>query len=130
LELVVLAPAVLALLTGVVIAGRFEAASAAVEQASAAAAREASLARTPVEGQDAARRAALARQDLNCTGLDVAVRFTPPATDGPRGGSPGSVTVTLSCMLDLSRLTVPGMPGSRRITASTTSVLDAYRSAP
>ena len=56
LELAILAPALLLLLGVLVLAGRVETSSAAVEQAARAAARDASLARTP----DAARSTATA----------------------------------------------------------------------
>ena len=101
LELAILTPALLMLLGLVVVAGRIEVASAAVDQASAAAAREASLARTPSAARAAATRAAtanLAAQNLHCTDVRVT-----------------------------GDLSVPGMPGTRTISASSQSSLDTYR---
>ena len=125
LELVVLAPALLALLGGALLAARYEAAAGAVEQASAAAARAASLARGPAAQQATGRQAAdaaLDQHDLHCTALAVDVQVAPPR---PLDRPAGDVTVTVACTL-----TMPWMPGTRRITASTTSVVDTYRSAP
>jgi Flp pilus assembly protein TadG len=127
LELVVLAPALLAVLTTILVAGRFEAAAGAVEQASAAAARAATLARTPTTAQAAARQAATAalhQNDLRCADLDVTIPTTTPVATTNR-----EVVVTLTCTLAISEITVPGIPGTRQITSRTASVLDAYRSA-
>ena len=128
LELAILAPAVLALLGLVIVAGRVEVAGGAVEHASAAAAREASLARTPEAARQAATRAAmvnLAEQDLHCTSVDVTVDtsgFSVPV------GRPALVSARVTCTVGLSDIGVPGMPGSRTLTARSDSVLDQFRS--
>ena len=127
LELAILTPALLMLLGLVVVAGRIEVASAAVDQASAAAAREASLARTPSAARAAATRAAtanLAAQNLHCTDVRVTVDtagFAVPV------GSPAQVTARVTCTLSTGDLSVPGMPGTRTISASSQSSLDTYR---
>ena len=80
LELAILAPAVLALLGLVIAAGRSEVAGGAVEQAAAAAARDASLARTAPAARVAATQSAhdnLRSQGITCGVLDVVV-----ATEG------------------------------------------------
>ena len=128
LELAILAPAVLALLGLVIVAGRIEIAGGAVEHASAAAAREASLARSPEAARQAAIRAAmddLNGQDLHCTDLRVVVDttgFTVPV------GSPAQVSARVSCTVGLSDIGVPGMPGTRTLTAETQSTLVSSRS--
>jgi Flp pilus assembly protein TadG len=128
LELVILAPGLLALFGLVIVGGRIEVASGAVEQASAAAARAASLARTPTTADAAARTAAhesLTGQNLHCTRLTVTVDaagFAVPV------GQAAQVTATVSCALDLAALSVPGVPGSKTLTSRTVSVLDRYRS--
>jgi hypothetical protein len=128
LELAVLAPACLVLLALVVAAGRIQIAGGAVEQASAAAAREASLARSAAGAHQAATAAAtdsLASQRLRCTDVDVTVDtsgFAVPV------GQAAQVRATVSCTVSLGDLSVPGVPGSRTLTARTTSVLDRYRS--
>ena len=128
LELTILAPAVLALLGLVIVAGRIEIAGGAVEQAAAAAAREASLARSPEAARQAATQAAMDNlngQDLHCTDLIVvidAAGFTVPV------GSPAYVSARVSCTVELGDISVPGMPGSRTLTSETQSTLDRYRS--
>lgn len=128
LELAILAPAVLALLGLVIVAGRIEVAGGAIDQASAAAAREASLARSPEAARRAATHAAmddLLGQNLRCTNLVVAVDtagFSVPV------GSPAQVSARVSCTVQLSDVGVPGMPGSRTLSAETVSTLDRYRS--
>lgn len=127
LELAVLAPAVLLLLGLVVLAGRVQVAAGVVEHAAAAAARDASLARTP----DAARTAAtstatttLTGQGITCQTQDITVDttgFTVPL------GSPAQVRVTLSCTVTFADVALPGIPGARTLTAQATSVLDTYR---
>jgi hypothetical protein len=42
-------------------------------------------------------------------------------------GTPGTVQVTVECRLNLADLAVPGVPGSRIITASVSSPLDTWR---
>ena len=126
LELAIIAPAVLLLLGALVLAGRVETSSAAVEQAARAAARDASLARTP----DAARSTALdsAHRELsgsNCVTTDIAVDvagFAAPV------GTDGTVTVTVTCTVTIADLAIPGLPGTRTMTGTATSPIDRYRS--
>jgi hypothetical protein len=128
LELAILTPGVLILLGLAIVAGRITVAGAAVEQASAAAAREASLARTPIDARAAAIRVAttsLSDRNVRCAGVHVTVDTTGFAS---RVGSPAQVEATVRCTVPLAALAVPGVPGSRTLTASTTSVLDRYRS--
>ena len=42
-------------------------------------------------------------------------------------GEPGSVSATVECLLDLADLSVPGVPGSRVIKATSSSPLDTWR---
>lgn len=125
LELAILAPAVLLLLGALVFAGRVQTSSAAVEQAARAAARDASLARTVDAAQTAAR--ASAQRELAgsaCASTDVAVDtagFTAPV------GSPGVVSVTVTCNVSMADLAIPGLPGSRTLTGQATSSIDRYR---
>lgn len=128
LELVILTPALLMLLSLAIVAGRIEVAAGAVEQASAAAARAASLARTPAAAESAGRRAAdesLAGQNLHCAQLTVTVDTTGFAVPV---GQPAQVAASVSCDVDLAQLSVPGLPGARTLSARTVSVLDRYRS--
>ena len=126
LELAILAPALLALIGFAVLAGRIVVADGAVEQAAAAAAREASLARTPTAARTAADTAAadaLRQQGITCTPLTVSVDtagFAVPV------GVPAQVSATVSCTLALGDLGVPGLP-ARTHTETMTSPLDTWR---
>ena len=128
LELAIITPALLLLLGLIVMAGRVDLAAGTVEHAAASAAREATLARDPGSAVAAARGAAaadLAAQGVTCASSSVDV----DAAGFSAGlGEPATVTVTVSCTVPLSDLAVPGLPGSRTMTASATSSLDRYRS--
>jgi Flp pilus assembly protein TadG len=127
LELAILAPAVLLLLGLVVVAGRLAIAHQSIDHAAQTAARAATLARDPATAAASATRSAHAELDagdLHCTSLTVAVD-----TDGfaVPVGRPASVTATVTCTVTLAGLAVPGIPGTRRVTATATSPLDTYR---
>ncbi len=127
LELTILTPAILLLLGLVIVAGRIEIANQAIDSASLAAAREASLARTAQAARAAATRAAtenLAAHNLHCTGVTVSVDTTGFAVEV---GTPAQVTARVTCTLDLGDLSVPGVPGTRTLTSHAVSVLDTYR---
>ncbi|GAA2910547.1 membrane protein [Actinoplanes cyaneus] len=126
LETAIVAPALILLLVLAVIGMRVEVAGGSIEQAAHDAARAASLERTSGQANAAAlatARSSLRRQGLNCSPV-VAVDtsgFAVPA------GQVGTVRVTISCTVRFSDVTAPGMPGSRKITTSFVSVIDAYR---
>ncbi len=126
-ELALLAPALLLLVSFAVFAGRTQIAEGAVEEAARAAAREASLARdggtaAALAGAQAERT--LTAQDLRCrrTSVDVdTAGFAAPP------GQPGDVTVTIACVVGMADLLAPGLPGAVTVEASFTSPVDAYR---
>jgi Flp pilus assembly protein TadG len=127
IELAVLAPALLALLGLVIVAGRITVAAGAVEQAAAAAAREASLARDARAARAGAQRsvsASLAEQGVSCQTMSSSVDATGFGVDV---GSPATVTVQVDCGVALSDLSVPGMPGVRTVSARMTSPIDRFR---
>lgn len=128
LELTVLTPAVLLLLSLVVVAGRLSVAHQEVDHAAQSAARAASLGRDPVSAT--AQATSTARRELDSGDLHcVTVRVTvDPAGFAIPVGLPAQVTATVTCTVTLSALAVPGMPGSRPVTATATSPLDTYRS--
>ncbi len=130
LELVVIAPALLALTFLVIAAGRVALAGQSVQSAAAQAARDASLARTPATaaaaGRDTAARV-LAGQGLDCATrtIDVdASDLTLPV------GRPGAVTVDVECRVRLSDLALPGLPGSKVLQASASSPTDPWTAKP
>ena len=100
-------------------------ASAAIDvhAAAGAAARAASLARSPGAARDAAATTAatsLGGQRLTCSRLQVDV----DTSQFHRGGS---VAVTIACAVALGDLAVPGLPGSRTVSATASSPLDIFR---
>ena len=108
-------------------AGRVIIARNAVADAASEAARQASIARTPGQAQDSAvttARSVLAADHLACAPavtVDTAGFAVPP-------GQPAQVSVRVTCDVQLSGLTViPGIPGSRTLTAASSSPLDIYR---
>lgn len=111
----------------IIFGGRTAITHAAVESASADAARTASIARTASQAKqdaEAAAQASLANQGIWCLHVNVAIDvsdFAKPV------GEIGLVAATVECRLNLSDLSVPGVPGSRLIKATTSSPLDTWR---
>lgn len=128
LELLILAPVILALIGLVIAAGRMSVAQGSVDAAARDAARQASIALTATAATQAAlstASAALRADGLHCrpvVSVDLAQAFATPL------GQPASVTASVRCTVQLSDLLVPGVPGSRTLTARFTSPLDPYRS--
>lgn len=126
-ELAVLAPALLLLLSFAIWAGRTQVADNGVEEAARAAARAASLAAdadTAVTLATAQARETLVRQNLRCEQVEVDVDSAGFRT--PLGES-GDVTVIITCTVAMGDLLVPGLPGSVQVSASFASPVDAYR---
>lgn len=126
-EIVMLVPTI-ALLIGVLVAGgRTVHADNSTQSAAMAAARAASLSRDDTaanaNAQDAAWRA-MNNSDINCTSLNVKVETA--GLSAPVGTT-GIVSATVTCTVDLSDITLPGIPGARDITSSADSPVDAYR---
>jgi Flp pilus assembly protein TadG len=127
LEFVVLAPALLALIGLLIVGGRVAIANNSVEQAADEAARSASISRTAAGARAAATdgaRRALGEQGLRCSSVDVDVDtsgFAVPV------GVPAQVSATVTCVVRLADVAVPGFPGSRTVTATAVSPLDTYR---
>jgi Flp pilus assembly protein TadG len=128
LELVILAPILFALLSLVIAAGRTAVAQSSLDAAARDAARQASIALTPVAAQAAAlvsARAALAHDGLDCT--PAVVIDTSQFTSVPVG-QPAAVTAVVSCAVPLANLALPEVPGTVLLRASFTSPLDTFRS--
>lgn len=131
LELVILAPVLLALLGLVIAAGRTTIAQGSVDAAARDAARQASISLTAAQAQAAGQASASAalRQDgLDCVPRVVIDVSGPGAGFAVQPGQPASVTAKVSCSVPLADLTLPGLPGSVQLSASFTSPLDIYRS--
>jgi Flp pilus assembly protein TadG len=95
-----------------------------LQTASAAAARAASLQRSPAAAVTAAWQAAeadLAGRRVTCANLRV-------DTDTSRWWPGGSVTVTVACTVSLASLArVSGIPGSVTATSASTAPIDTFR---
>lgn len=127
LELAVLAPALLALISLIVFGGRVAVAHQAVESAAAQAARSASIARTQPEAAadaESAAWAALNNEGLKCSSRSVSVDTTGFASPV---GTPASVSATVTCVVDVTGISLPGAPLQQTITKTMTSALDTYR---
>jgi Flp pilus assembly protein TadG len=126
-EAAILAPLFIMFLAALLTGARLERATAAVAQAAADAARQASIARAP--GQARANATASALATLRDKGLHCApqVRLDLSGFDQPVG-RPGTVTVRVTCTVRLTDLAAPGIPGSRSVTRSHCSPLDPFRS--
>jgi Flp pilus assembly protein TadG len=127
IELAPVALVLIIFLALAITAGRIITARNAVADAAAEAARQASIARTP--GQAQADAISTAQSVLTADHLDC----TPAVSVNTAGfsvpvGEPAQVSVQVTCDVRLSGLTViPGIPGSRALTATSSSPLDIYR---
>ncbi|MEU6510999.1 TadE family protein [Streptomyces sp. NPDC046942] len=126
-EVAVIAPAIIALLGLMIAFGRVIDASGTVDAAAHAAARAASLQRDADSAQAQARTAAedsLSGDGVTCQRTEVSVDTSGYSLDV---GQAATVTATLSCTARLSDIALPGLPGSKTLTASWTSPIDTYR---
>jgi Flp pilus assembly protein TadG len=121
LELVILVPVVLLVFGLVVAFSRTTTATQHVAHAAAVGARAAASAQT------AGGAAALATDVVADALAQVGMSCDPPAVVGTFTPG-GSVTVTVSCTVDLGDVTAFGaIPGSRTLTESATEVVDRVR---
>jgi TadE-like protein len=128
LELLILAPVILALIGLVIAAGRTSVAQGSVDAAARDAARQASISLSPAAARQAALSSANAALRADGLACKPVVRLSlQPGFSAPLG-QPAQVSASVSCTVPLSDLLVPGVPGSRRLTARFTSPLDPYRS--
>jgi Flp pilus assembly protein TadG len=126
LELVVLTPALLALVSLTIAAGRITNSEAVVDSAARDAARAASLERSVDTARSAAEdtvAASFADHHVTCrsVGVDVTGDYSAPV------GTAASVRVVVGCRVSLSDVALPGLPGSKTLRADYTSVIDTYR---
>jgi Flp pilus assembly protein TadG len=120
-------PAFMLFVALIIFAGRVAIANQAVEAAAAEAARSASISRTQGQAQSTASTAAatsLRNQHVACVSQQVGVDasgFSSPV------GTPAKITATVSCVVNLSDLSVPGVPGTHTVAATMSSPIDTYR---
>jgi Flp pilus assembly protein TadG len=125
-EAAILLPLFIAFLAALLIGDRIRHASAAVTQAAADAARQASIARTPHQARTDAT--ASARTTLRQAGLHCAPQVAVDVSGFSRPvGQSATITARVTCTERLSEIALPGMPGSRTVTKLHRSVLDPYR---
>lgn len=124
----IVAPLLLMLLCTAIAGGRIVTSGAKIDAAAEDAARAASISRTHAGAQAEAAQAAA--RSLDDQGIRCASASTSIDTSGLAVplGQVGTVTVTISCTVPLSDLLLPGVPGSKTMTSTFTSVVDAYRS--
>jgi Flp pilus assembly protein TadG len=126
LELVILAPVLLFLIGLVIAAGRTSAAQGSVAAAARDAARQASLAVSPAAAIADGRASALTALRADGLGCDPLVNVDVSGF-ATQPGQSASVSATVVCVVPLSDLVVPGMPGSKKLTGYFASPLDPYR---
>jgi Flp pilus assembly protein TadG len=122
-ELVLVTPFLFLQLLFAVAAGRLVQGKLDVDSAAQQAARAASLARTPAAASAQATQvaqAALAGQPVSCNPAVI----TPDTSNFVPGGE---VTVTVTCTVRLSDLSLLHVPGTETITATFTAPVDVYR---
>ena len=127
IEVAIGVPAFMLFVGLIVFAGRVAVANQAVGSAATEAARTASISRTQGQAADMARAAAtqaLSNQKVNCLRMTISVDTS---GFGSPAGTPASVRATVTCVVNLSDLSVPGVPGTRTVSASMSSPLDTYR---
>lgn len=127
IEAAIAVPAFMLFVLLVIFGGRVAMAHQAVQSAAAEAARTASIARTEGAAQDDGTNGAaatLTSQGLHCVSQQVSVDasgFAAPV------GTPATIRANVRCTIDLSDVSMPGVPGSMTITETMTSPLDTYR---
>ncbi len=126
IEVAILGPALLILVTLAILAMRIEIAGEAVDTSAHDAARAASISRNAADARTAALAAArttLKADGLTCASLTVTVdtsQFARPV------GQQATITATVTCDVNLARLGIPGLPGRKVMTSTFTSEIDRY----
>lgn len=124
-ELVLWTPALLLLIMLAVAGGRIVSAGNQAVEASRDAARAASLTFTQAQATTAAISAAhdaLGRAGITCNPLHVDISGT------VRPG--GLITVQVRCTADLRDIAIPGLPGSKTLTGTSSAPIEMTRSGP
>jgi len=125
-EMALLAPMLGTLVLVVIFGGRLALARQTVQASAADAARAASVARTADEAKRSATRfaeATLTNQGVTCASMSIEVDvdgFKQPP------GTPANVAVDISCDVATADLSLP-LPGTVRVTATSSSQLDSFR---
>jgi Flp pilus assembly protein TadG len=122
-ELVVLTPVLFLLVITALVFGRVSEARQQVIEAARAGAEAAAV----LPDGDSARTGAAAAAVVGLFNRAHTCARARVDTDLSRFYAGGSVRVTVACQVELSDVTVPGVPGSTTVTASSTAPIDPYR---
>jgi Flp pilus assembly protein TadG len=123
-ELVVLTPVLFILALTILVFGRVSEARQQVVEASRAGAQAAAV----LPNAGSAERGAAATAVVGVFDRAHTCAHSQIETDVSHFYPGGYVTVTVVCQVDLSDLSVPGIPGSTTVRASATAPIDPYRS--
>ncbi|MGI5206229.1 TadE/TadG family type IV pilus assembly protein [Spirillospora sp. CA-108201] len=125
-EVAILAPLFITFLAGLLVAMRVQHGGAVVAQAAADAARHASIARTPARARADATSSAMAT--LSDRGLHCRPTVQLDLSGFHRSvGQAGTVSARITCVIRLTDVALPSMPGSRTVTKTHRSPVDPYR---
>ncbi|MBQ0953796.1 MULTISPECIES: TadE/TadG family type IV pilus assembly protein [Streptomyces] len=127
IEAAIVIPPLIMFLCMALAGGRLVTSGAKIDAAAEDAAREASIHRTAASAQTAAQTAAA--ESLDDQGITCASSSVTIDTSGLSApvGQVGTATVTVTCTVNLSDLLLPGVPGSKTLRSTATSVVDQYR---
>ncbi|BBG20665.1 hypothetical protein RVR_P139 (plasmid) [Actinacidiphila reveromycinica] len=128
IQAAIVTPLLIGFLCTAIAAGRLVISDGKIDSAAEDAARAASIERSAGAAQAAADTAAA--KSLNDQGIKCASEHVAVDVGGLNVpvGQVGYVHVTVRCTVNLSDLLLPGVPGSKTLTSSFTSSVDAYRS--
>lgn len=121
------APILIAVVLLLVVAGRIALAENEVQTAASAAARAASIALTTSDAETSASQVAydtLSESGYLCSTLTVDIDDEGIAS--PLGVS-ASVSVTVTCVISMSDIALPGLAGTRTFTETASSPVDSFR---
>lgn len=129
IEMAITGLCAIGLIALLVIGGRVAIAASSMSDVASAAARDASIARTAGEAQQLAHASAVStlnQQGLHCEGGPT-VNVDTSGFSAPAGTS-AVVRVDVTCVVSLSEVGMPGLPGSRTLHDHATSPIDPFRS--
>ena len=122
-ELVIVAPVLLIVVVLMIALGRVDSAQGDVESAARAGVQAAVVQADPSDAEaqaTTAAQASLAGAGLTCTAPQITV-------DTSNFVAGGWVSVTVICVTSLADVSVPGMPGEKTLSATSTAHIDPFR---
>ena len=122
-ELVIVAPVLLLVIVLMISLGRIDSAQGDVESAARAGVQAAVLQDSPSDAQ--ARALSAVASTLGTAGLTCP---SPQVSTNTSDFTPGgSVSVTVTCVTSLADVSVPGVPGTKTLSATSVAPIDPYR---